>query len=99
MSTCCTPGGSRHTAAEATTPYRAGGVGGARCQGVAVKAVGGLVCGLDGVAAVDAGAGALAGGTGSAAATTAAEPGDALDALTAETAGEAGYDVTGRMAA
>ncbi|MET9849672.1 hypothetical protein ACFZC6_35605 [Streptomyces ossamyceticus] len=50
--------------------------------------------GLDEITAVD-----VEIGTGLVTVTTAAEPGEALDALIARTVDEAGYDFTGRVAA
>ncbi|MER7897164.1 heavy-metal-associated domain-containing protein [Streptomyces sp. NPDC096046] len=90
MSNCCTPDGSCHTTAEIKTTYKVGGVGSAHCQGVVAKAV----SGLDEVAAVE-----VEIGTGLVTVTTAAEPGEALDALIAKTVDEAGYDFAGRVAA
>ncbi|WSQ12682.1 heavy-metal-associated domain-containing protein [Streptomyces sp. NBC_01231] len=89
MPDCCTPDGSCHTQTETKTVYKVDGVGSAHCQGIVAKAVGAL----DEVRTVE-----VEIGTGLITVTTAAEPGEELDQLIADTVDEAGYDFAGRAA-
>ncbi|GAA2418731.1 hypothetical protein GCM10010420_56570 [Streptomyces glaucosporus] len=93
MSSCCTPGGSCSTgtaqspAAEgATTVYAVAGMSCGHCAATLTRVVGGL----DGVLSVEVDVAA-----GRVTVTTGGAPDDAL---LAEAVGEAGYELTGRIA-
>ncbi|MDG9702853.1 heavy-metal-associated domain-containing protein [Streptomyces sp. DH37] len=93
MSSCCTPGGSRSTAAARTTAaegtttvYAVAGMTCGHCAATLTEAVGGL----DGVLSVEVDLAA-----GHVGVTTEGAPDDAR---IAEAVGEAGYELTGRAA-